>query len=365
MAKNVLIVGMPRSGTSLTANLFVRQGYYVGKSELSNFESGDDHNPFGYFEADDVVERNINLFRRVGYRFQNTWRFEKLSIEAAAKIRELEPEPGDREFVERYFRSSPWVWKDQRLCFTLPYWWKLMDPAKVGVLLIRRDPKDIYNSFYRIGWCSRGSREEARIHELNEQHLGSAEAAIRDLSIPHIEVEYTEYMRTPELVAQRISEFFELDLTGADLNVKAELDHSRLSGRTSARLRVLLKRLPREPIRRIERLLPRWAVAAAFPERRYLRDPSPGARAITEALAREDVAGEPECEVARRLGVEPLAVAVAARLTWRQTLSAELRDRLGSSGDGERQALRDKTIEQLIGELRLTVTPAPQKPLQK
>jgi hypothetical protein len=307
MPRNAIIVGMPRSGTSLTANVFVRKGYHVGESALPYFRSGDDHNPFGYFEADDVVEGNVGLLRRVGYRFQNTWRFEQLTEAAATAIGELTPTVEDRELVGRYDRRAPWVWKDQRLCFTLPFWWKLMDSRKVGVLLIRRDPRDIYNSFQRIGWCRRGAGEEARVRELNQQHLAAAEGAIRELSIPHIEVEYTEYVRDPERVAKRMGDFFQLDLSGDDLNVKRELDHSRLYGRTSARLRVLLKQLPREPIRRVERLLPRWAVAAVFRERRYVRNPSPGARVITERLAREDVAGAAEREIAGRLRVDPPA----------------------------------------------------------
>jgi hypothetical protein len=362
MPKNAVILGMPRSGTSLTANVFVRKGYHVGESRLPYLQHGDDHNPFGYFEADDVVDRNVELFRRVDYRFQNTWRFERLPDAAAEAIWKLEPRAEDRRFIKAYAQHSPWVWKDQRLCFTLPYWWKLMDPATTGVLLIRRDPRDIYKSFHRIGWCSLGKEEEARIRDLNAQHLGAAAAAIRALSIPHIEVDYAEFTRSPNEVARRIAAFFELDLSAEDLNVRAELDHSRLRGRASARLRVLLKQLPRGPIRRLERLLPRWAVAAVFPERKFVRHASPGARALTEKLAREDITNEAERHVASRLLADPLAVATAARLTWGRSLSAEFQDRIAArngGGQGEQgDVLRAQITDELIRELALSL-PAP------
>ena len=61
MPKNALVIGMPRSGTSLTANVLAGKGYYVGTSRLSSLQHGDNHNPFGYFEADDVVERNVRF----------------------------------------------------------------------------------------------------------------------------------------------------------------------------------------------------------------------------------------------------------------------------------------------------------------
>jgi hypothetical protein len=363
MPKNAVILGMPRSGTSLTANVFVRKGYHVGESRLPFFQDGDDHNPFGYFEADDVVEKNVELFRRVDYRFYNTWRFERLPRAAAEAIWQLVPSAEDRRFIEAYARHAPWVWKDQRLCFTLPYWWKLMDPATTGVLLIRRDPRDIYNSFHRIGWCSLGKDEEARIRDLNEQHLGAAEAAIAALSIPHIEVDYAEYTRSPHEVARRIAAFFEVELSAEDLNVRAELDHSRLRGRASARLRVLLKRLPRGPIRRLEKLLPRWVVAAVFPERKFVRHASPGARAITEKMAQEDVTNEAEQQVARMLVADPLAVATAARLTWGRSLSAELQDRMaartGGGQGGREDVLRAQITDELIRDLALSLPTPP------
>ena len=355
MPKNVLILGMPRSGTSLTANVFVRKGYHVGESSLPYFRDGDDHNPFGYFEADDVVERNVELFRRVGYHYYNTWRFEMLSEAAENALRELVPTEEDRRFVEAYDLRSPWVWKDQRLCFTLPYWWKLMDPSRVGVLLIRRNPRDVHLSFQRMGWSAGGEEELERVRRLTGQHLGAAEAAIRVLRIPHIEVDYAEYSRAPREVARRIGDFFGLELTGSELNVHPELDHSRPRGRAMARLRLLLKRLPRGPVRRLERLLPHRAVAAVFPERRYLRHSPVGARAVTEELAREDLSGKAEQEVAARLRQEPLAVAVAARLTWGRSLSSEYerrlalhaRDTAGSGGDSVQAQVTDELIREL------------------
>jgi hypothetical protein len=75
MPKNVIVVGMPRSGTSLTASIFSRKGYYVSGNEARELQAGDGHNPFGYCEAKGLIERNVELFSAAGYPHDNTWKF--------------------------------------------------------------------------------------------------------------------------------------------------------------------------------------------------------------------------------------------------------------------------------------------------
>lgn len=364
MPKNALIIGMPRSGTSLTAGVFARKHYYVGGSRLSSLQHGDDHNPFGYFEADDVVERNVETFRRVGFPFQNTWQLETFPETAAAAIWDLAPTDDDRAFVKAYDARSPWLWKDQRLCFTLPYWWKLLDPARLGILLVRRSPQDIHKSFERMGWCSGSKDDERRVRQLTEQHLGAAEAALRTLGVSWIEVDYAEYVRTPQAVAERIGSFFGLGLSAGDLNVRPDLDHSRLRGRLSARLRRTLKRLPRPVVRQLERVVPRWAAAGVFSERRYLRSSPDEPAVTTRTLARADVSGEAERTVAQRLGSNPHDVAVAARRTWGRSMSMELESRLAAAADARPAdaSRREQVIRALMGELvhRLDLERKPQ-----
>jgi hypothetical protein len=270
MPKNAIIVGMPRSGTSLAAAIFARKGYYVGRSNLPHVTEGDDHNPFGYFEADDVIAKNVELFQQVGYACHNTWLFDRIPDESVDQIAQSAPHESHRRFVEHYAANTPWVWKDCRLCLTLPYWWKMMDPARTGVVLVRRDPLDIYHSFRRKGWCPSGSDEELdRVRERTRQHIEAATSAIDVLSIPHVEVDYSEYRQCPDRVARRLGEFFEVDLAPADLNFRPELDHNTRRGRAAAWLRIQVTKLPRRPIRTLERMIPRRLLALIFAERKY------------------------------------------------------------------------------------------------
>ena len=270
MTKNVIVVGMPRSGTSLATAIFARQGYFVGDSDIAAVRKGDDHNPFGYFEADDLIESNVQLFRQAGYEFHNTWLFDPISDEATARLADISPQQQHCQLVESYQQHSPWVWKDPRLCFTLPFWWRLMDPATTGVLLVRRDPTQIYRSFRRKGWCQEASDEQLeRVRTRTQQHLAAATRAIDSLAIPHVVVDYAEYEQNADSVAQRLNDFFGVSLSACDLNYVPELNHASSRGRIAAWLRIQLMKLPRRPVRAIERLIPRWILASIFPERRY------------------------------------------------------------------------------------------------
>src|SRR5918999_879126 len=170
MSKNVIIVGMARSGTSVTARIFTYKGYFIGDMNKTFVREGDDHNPFGYFEADDLVAENVRVLNDSGFPFHNTWLFQPISQESAARIADIPILPAHRAFLRRYEENAPWVWKDPRLCFTLPYWWRLMDAARTVVVLVRRDPIDIYWSFQRMGWCKWGRAGRDLVVELVRQH---------------------------------------------------------------------------------------------------------------------------------------------------------------------------------------------------
>lgn len=76
------------------------------------------------------MDANREILRRAGYPFDNTWMFEAITDTQANAIWDLEPEPSDVSLAQMYGAQSPWVWKDPRLCFTLGYWWKILDPSE-------------------------------------------------------------------------------------------------------------------------------------------------------------------------------------------------------------------------------------------
>jgi hypothetical protein len=263
-----MVVGMARSGTSLAAGIFARAGYHVGEAAARNIRQGDDHNPFGYFEADRLVEENRRILRAVGFHGLNTWNVERIPDEAVEAIRSLPPLPGHDAFVADWDRHAPWVWKDPHLCLTLSYWRNLV-PADLPVVLVRRDPEAVYRSFRRMGWADASAAASADVLDRVSQHLAEAERTIREQDIRHVALDLDRFRREPERVAAELSTLCDVELSVEDLNFHAELDHSRSFSRFSAMLRIVGQRVPQRHRDAIERAVPRRVLGLFFPERRY------------------------------------------------------------------------------------------------
>ena len=270
MKTNVVVVGMPRSGTSLVAGIFARKGYFVADEPEADLRPGDQHNPGGYWEAESLTRMNVEVFAAVGYREDSSWLGAPIPAEAVERIAQLAPLPGHREAVARYEAHAPWLWKDPRLCYTLGYWWPLLRATRTRVLLTRRDPEAVWRSFVRLHWREPTPEGRADVLARIQDHLGAATAAIVRNAIPYVEVLYDDFATDPGAMARRLSDFLDLDLRSEDISFSSKLDHSRLRGRIATFLEHRYERLPPSLRRTAKRLAPRALLRALFPERREL-----------------------------------------------------------------------------------------------
>ena len=268
MPKNVMIVGMPRSGTSLMAGSLAGCGYYVTEDPESGLRPPDHHNPGGYWEAESLTQLNAALFDAAGYPEDNSWLGRRIPEEAVRRIGSLEPGEAHRAFVARYEANAPWLWKDPRLCYTLSFWWPLVRPDSTRVLLMRRDPEAIWQSFVRLRWREATEEAKADVHARIADHLAAAEDAIARLGIPHLEVRYEEIAEKPAAIAERLSGFLDVDLRPDRLGYSKGLDHSRLRGRLATFLEHRYEGLPPGLRRFVKRLAPQALIRTLFPERR-------------------------------------------------------------------------------------------------
>jgi len=235
-------VGMPRSGTSLAASIFAKQGYFVVEDAGVELERPDINNRTGYWEARHLIEANVEVLRAVGYADHNTWLFSPISDAQRDAILKLEPAPEHRKFFEKYCARQPWMWKDPRLCYTLAYWWPLISSQFSKVLLVRRDPEEIWNSFTKLGWRSNDERSRQDVMTRIDHHMAAAEAAIRLHGIPCEELHYSEYRARPLAVANRINKAFGLRLQASDLGYRKALNSSSPAGKLRVGARQLSSR---------------------------------------------------------------------------------------------------------------------------
>jgi hypothetical protein len=159
MKNNVIVVGMARSGTSLAASIFAKQGYFVSAEPDKELPAADKFNPGGYWELETLVESNAGLLKAVGFDSHNTWTSDEIKIDQAEAIASLGPRQEDIDLVRYFETKQPWMWKDPRFCYTLAYWWPLLNPDTTKVLLVTRRTQDIWRSFVRTGWRAEASNE--------------------------------------------------------------------------------------------------------------------------------------------------------------------------------------------------------------
>src|SRR5262245_24092498 len=144
--KGIVILGMHRSGTSLTAELVHGWGAYTPTEDLL---PASPRNPNGFWELRSLVDFNDGLLAAVNSRWflppttpqrheleslarQPSWRAEALKVLASVHRRDV-----------------PWFFKDPRLTIVLPFWEQIWSdvvyvipvrhPIEVAESLRRRD----------------------------------------------------------------------------------------------------------------------------------------------------------------------------------------------------------------------------------
>lgn len=135
----LVITGMHRSGTSLTASLLQSAGLDLGE----RLEGPGRGNCKGHFEDLDFVEFHQAVLRSQGISSEG-WTL-------APSIRVQEQYVGQaRELVRaRHLTQSPWGWKDPRTTLFLDFWADMLPEARF--VLVYRSPWEVVDSLYRRG----------------------------------------------------------------------------------------------------------------------------------------------------------------------------------------------------------------------
>jgi hypothetical protein len=137
---NAIVLGMHRSGTSAATRVISLLGISLCRPQ--DLLRSHDGNASGHWEPAPLVSANDSLLRAVSARW---W----CPPDNAAQVAALADEPDRvseaRTQLASYFPVEPWVWKDPRLCLTLPYWRRVM-PRVPAVIWMLRNPVEIAES---------------------------------------------------------------------------------------------------------------------------------------------------------------------------------------------------------------------------
>ncbi|MEM6501674.1 MAG: sulfotransferase [Cyanobacteria bacterium P01_C01_bin.89] len=142
----IIVTGMHRSGTSLTASILKQCGIDIG----SNLFSADQHNRRGYFEDVDFLEFQRKLLQESCGDRQPAWTDWGWTAEERLDRSHWKNAQLDaQELIYQRQEKMCWGWKDPRTTLMLDFWKDLLPDAKF--VLVYRLPWDVADSIFRIG----------------------------------------------------------------------------------------------------------------------------------------------------------------------------------------------------------------------
>lgn len=118
----ICVAGMPRSGTSLVAQLLYRCGVNLGPAE--QLMPASINNRDGFWENVRFVQVNERLLAASG----GTWFAPPATLRPTPKIT-----AEARSIVAQFDGQEPWLWKDPRNALALPFWKSLIPSMRLMV----------------------------------------------------------------------------------------------------------------------------------------------------------------------------------------------------------------------------------------
>ena len=192
MGRCVMILGVPRSGTSAVAGVLHHLGIDMGNGHLQN---GNRWNPRGYFE--DLRWQKLNkqiTGPRYGHRQPAT-----VSERQDAQYKALAD-----------LCNVNWLWgmKDPRLCFTAQFIWPHL--KDVRIVAVMRNPLSAAMSLMKHSHENYGGEDRMTIDqaiELRDIWAGAMEDRLTEFQGPVLRVFYEELVNRPTGLVKDLATF--------------------------------------------------------------------------------------------------------------------------------------------------------------
>ncbi len=240
MKQGIVIVGMPRSGTSLMARLLDRWGAVAGEADL--LLAADRWNPHGYWEYQPIKRLNDALLASVGAN-------ERFPPDDEELLRARAQDPAFAEPAHRILEAlgrggRVWCVKDPRFRMLLPFWnaiWR-----DVCFIITVRHPLDSVRSLQQMVADVVGPEEYPASAVLLEwQHSLCAVLRHTQGEWPRCFLDYETLVQSPEQECARLLAFLDRHCappparpSAAELAalIARDLHHQRGSGGQEARV---------------------------------------------------------------------------------------------------------------------------------
>lgn len=200
----IVVLGMHRSGTSAITRAINLLGFNLGRAD-DLYRAHD--NPAGHWESTALIQCNDRILTAFGGAWDVPPRLNRgwSDTERARALRD----DARTTFDDVYGGAgTPWLWKDPRLCLTLPLWRAVLDD--VVIVMMTREPGPVVRSL-----VARDGVSEAYAVAMWEHYVVSMLSAA--IGFPTITVEYEAVVTDPIRAITQLRD----DLTGLGLESSA------------------------------------------------------------------------------------------------------------------------------------------------
>jgi hypothetical protein len=218
--RRIIVLGMLRSGTSLTAELVRRWGAYAGPEDQLWKSEADDPRGYGYMEYIPLQEFNDELLEGN----------DRLPPPAEI-LTEKAADPTYQEKAQRLIngmdaetlknQAAAWVWKDARLPLTLPFWVNFWEEV-IYIITVRHPAETILSAAKTEGMVEENLPYSAGLAYW--QYCLLTILAYTQPTSAKIFMAYDQLMAQPLLECTRLCHFLNQHCGNSPADFQAKLD---------------------------------------------------------------------------------------------------------------------------------------------
>ena len=196
-----VVLGPYRSGTSLTSAIMARLGVNFGPT--NEMFSGTKFNPYGYFEREDINEKNGLLISSAGQSLADPGTpieiFNNCDKTLANQLK-----------FDWMYQNTSWGIKDPRMCATLWTWIQLglINQEKLSIIHVKRSLDSATASGFKDPLIPRYcDNTEPGVKKMLAKYIDLAEWHVENLNVPTFTLQYEELINSPETIITDLANF--------------------------------------------------------------------------------------------------------------------------------------------------------------
>src|SRR5215469_9200281 len=203
--KNVIILTLGLSGSSVLTGLIARAGYWTGDETFKK--------EYDTYENRELIRLNSELLAAADYRKDYTSEFSSEAIKQVSSLHGKLDLADYRKFLSQCQAHRPWIWKDPRFYLTIRFWKSLLNFEEINVILLTRDQQQ--------AWISQQLRRQVCTYSYFRRYDDGVRESLlsflRENRIPYLLLRYDDLILHPEDALASLNRHIDAALTVDDL----------------------------------------------------------------------------------------------------------------------------------------------------